>query len=122
MKKRIITILMALMLFASTAWAGGVCLEWDPNTEPDVAGYKVFARAEVEPSYDYNNPAWQGPETTCSFVLEDGVTYYFVARAYDTEGLESGDSNEVSWFNDFPWVNTPPATVNLRIVDCATLP
>ena len=114
------TILTSLFLMASTAWAGDVCLQWDPNTEPDLAGYKIFARMETEPSYDYNNPEWQGTDTTCSFPMEDGITYHFVARAYDTEGLESGDSNEVSWFHDFPWVNVPPAAVNLRVVDCGS--
>jgi len=122
MKKQIITILAALMLFAGTAWAGDVCLEWDANTtDGDLAGYRVFVKAEGV-DYDYNSPAWDGIETTCAIPLADGVTFYLVARCYDTEDLESVDSNEVSWFHDFPWVNTPPATVNLRIIDCGTLP
>jgi len=119
--KKLITILAILMLFASTAFAGTVCLEWDANTEPDIAGYKIFAR-ELGEVYDYANPAWQGTETTCTLTMPDGVTIYFVAHAFDTEGLESEDSNEVSWYHEFPWVNTPPGTVNLRIIDCGSLP
>jgi len=122
MRKRIITILTALMLFASTAMAGDVCLEWDANTtDGDLAGYRVFVKAEGA-EYDYNSPAWEGTETTCSVPLADGETWYLVARCYDTEGLESVDSNEVSWFHEFPWVDTPPGTVNLRIIDCGSLP
>ena len=72
-----------------------VTLEWDPNSEPDLAGYRVFSRMEGQ-SYDYANSSWEGTETTCTiYNLDDTKTYYFVARAFDTEGLESGDSNEV---------------------------
>jgi len=118
--KTIITILTALMLICSTAWAGDVCLEWDANTEPDLAGYRIFTKLETAPTYNYTTPAWEGIETTCSLDLEDGITWNLVARAYDNEvpSNESGDSNEVSYFSDFPWVNTPPAAVNLRVVDC----
>ena len=74
---------------------GQVTLEWSPNSEPDLAGYRVFLREEGQ-SYDYTNPSWEGTETTCTiYNLDETKTYYFVARAFDTEGLESGDSNEV---------------------------
>jgi len=119
--KTIIKILITLMLLAGTAFAGNVCIEWDANTtDQDLAGYRIFVRVETDP-YNYNNPAWQGTETTCSIPLEDGVTWYIVARCFDTEGYESVDSNEVSWYHEFPWVDTPPGTVNLRIIDCGAL-
>ena len=71
-----------------------VILEWDPNI-PTPQGYKAFMRIEGE-SYDYNNPAWTGTETTCVIEnLADNQNYYFVVRAFDNES-ESGDSNEVS--------------------------
>ena len=119
MKKLITILTMALMLiFASTAMATDVCLEWDANTtDGDLAGYRVFVKAEGS-EYDYNSPWCDCTSTSCSVPLPDGVTFYLVARCYDTEGLESVDSNEISWFNDFPWVNTPPSTVDLRIVPC----
>jgi len=37
--------------FASTQ----VSLEWSPNKEPNLAGYRVFCREEGK-SYDYTNP------------------------------------------------------------------
>ena len=119
--KKFITILAMFFLMAGTAMAGSLCLEWDANTDPDLAGYKIFVRAEGN-TYDYANPSWQGTDTTCSITLADGETFYVVGRAYDTEGLESEDSSELSWFHDFPWINTPPSTIDLRIIDCATLP
>ena len=74
--------------------------EWDPNPEPDIAGYRVFSREPGE-DYDYNNPAWEGDENYCSVFVddEDGV-YLFVVRAFDESGFESDDSNEVVYPDD----------------------
>jgi hypothetical protein len=69
-------------------------LQWDENTEL-VEGYRVYAR-EHWASYDYDSPVWAGSDTTCTiFDLAEGVSYYFVARAFN-EFAESGNSNEVS--------------------------
>lgn len=69
-------------------------MEWSPNSEPDLAGYRVFCRAEGA-GYNYTAPAWEGTDTTCTISDLGAGTYYFVARAFDTEGFESGNSNEV---------------------------
>jgi PKD repeat protein len=72
-----------------------VTLEWVPNSEPDLAGYRVFF-SEQGQSYDYANPAWEGTDTYCTlYDLDETKTYCFVVRAFDTEGFESEDSNEV---------------------------
>jgi len=77
--------------FASTQ----VMLEWTSNSEPDLTGYKVFCREEGQ-SYDYANPSWEGTDNYCTiYDLDETKTYCFVARAYDTEGFESADSDEV---------------------------
>jgi PKD repeat protein len=91
-----------------TSAATQVTLEWIPNTEPDLAGYKIFAREEGQ-SYDYTNPSWEGTEATCTiYGLEDTRTYYFVARAFDSEGFESGDSNAVRLEPAETPANQPP--------------
>lgn len=73
-----------------------VMLEWLPNSEANLAGYRVFMRADGQ-NYDYNNPEWETVETDCKFYnLNKHTTYHFIVRAFDTDGNESGDSNEVT--------------------------
>jgi PKD repeat protein len=90
--------------FASTQ----VQLEWSPNSEDDLDGYKVFCREEGQ-SYDYSNPSWKGTETYCTiYDLDETKTYCFVARAYDIEEFESGDSDEVCHMPTVIPENQPP--------------
>jgi hypothetical protein len=80
-------------------------VSWNPNDEPDLAGYRIFMRADGE-AYDYDNPDWEGTGTTCTFYdLDDFTTYHFVARAFDLSGNESVDSVP---FTYVPEVNDPP--------------
>ncbi|MBW2514080.1 MAG: fibronectin type III domain-containing protein, partial [Deltaproteobacteria bacterium] len=68
--------------------------EWSPNTEPDLAGYRIFCREQNQP-YNYANPSWEGTNTTSTiYDLDEGKSYCFVVRAFDTEGYESEDSIE----------------------------
>jgi len=90
---------LSMLLCGSTSMAADVAVRWDPNN-PTPEGYRVFMRDEAG-SYDYSQPAWQGPETTTTLTgLTEDQTYALVVRAYDGE-MESADSNEV--------VYTPPA-------------
>lgn len=93
----IIIVLSVLFLYISNSTATTqVTLEWSQNSEPDLAGYRVFYREEGL-SYDYANPAWETIDTTCTiYDLDETKTNHFVARAFDTEGFESADSNEVT--------------------------
>lgn len=72
-----------------------VSLRWDPNSESDLAGYRVFCREQSQ-SYDYLNPSWEGRDTYCTISnLDETKTYYFVSRAYDIYGNESENSIEL---------------------------
>ncbi|MBW2571806.1 MAG: fibronectin type III domain-containing protein [Deltaproteobacteria bacterium] len=89
---------LSFMSFFTTdaSAANQATLEWSPNSEPDLEGYKVFVREEGQ-SYDYADSSWEGIDTTATiYNLDETKTYYFVARAFDIEGFESGNSNEVS--------------------------
>ncbi len=70
-----------------------VTLTWDPNTEPDLAGYEIYYGTSSG-NYQWNIDI--GNVTTYTlYGLNVGVTYYIAATAYNTQGLQSGYSNEV---------------------------
>jgi fibronectin type 3 domain-containing protein len=96
---------LLLIFFASSqGYAMDVTLEWDANTEPDLAGYKVYYKTDLSGApYDGtgategNSPTDVGNFTTYTLHgLTDGIDYFFVVTAHDTEGLESDYSNEVT--------------------------
>jgi hypothetical protein len=72
-----------------------VTLEWDPNTEADLAGYRMYVGTA---SGVYGAPIEVGLATTYTVVnLLASHTYYFAVAACNTAGIESGKSNEVSY-------------------------
>jgi K319L-like, PKD domain/CARDB/Fibronectin type III domain len=78
----------------TVAHAGQVNLAWDPNTEPDLAGYRVYYGLG---SRNYDQVMDVGNCTSCLVTgLEQGRTYYFAATAVNTANSESDFSNEVS--------------------------
>jgi len=78
-----------------SAAATQVTLAWDENSEPDLAGYYLYVR-QADESYNYSSPTWEGGVTSCTiYDLIDTVDYCFIVRAYDTNGNESADSNEI---------------------------
>lgn len=72
---------------------GHAVLSWHPNTDDDLAGYKIHYGTAPR---TYGPPADVGNVTTHTVGrLQVGVTYYFAVTAYDAAGNESGFSNEV---------------------------
>ena len=83
-----------LLLGSSSAFAvQSVSLAWNPS--PDATGYHVYYGTESG-NYDQRMTVNGATVATVSGLVE-GVTYYFVVTAYDTQGLESSPSNEVSY-------------------------
>lgn len=77
-----------------SAYAAQVTLSWDTVNEPDVAGYKLHYG---EVAGIYTNSIDTGKTTSSTlFDLVEGKTYYFAATSYDSNGNQSGYSNEVS--------------------------
>jgi len=71
-----------------------VSLAWDRNTEPNIAGYKVYVGTT---SGVYGVPLDVGNVTTYTVTgVAAGTAYYISVTAYDQTGLESGFSNEVT--------------------------
>ena len=97
--------ILIISILGAPARGSEVTLAWDPNDEPDLAGYNVYVNqvgpgppyyqldtvsvAEIEP----DNPLY-----TAAGLKEESY-YCFVVTAYDSEGFESGFSNEVCVLN-----------------------
>ncbi len=92
-----------------------VTLQWDANTEPDLASYWVYYKTgssgiDINDPGSYNVRSYvslaedeNADPNTVEYTLNDlsnHEIYYFVVTAYDTEGLESQASNEVSTGTD----------------------
>ena len=91
----LLIVILLLFCVVTSGYAADVTLQWTPNNEPDLAGYTVYYRQEGQ-SYIYTNPYWETTDPTCTvYDLDETKTYYFVVRAFSTEGFQSGDSNEV---------------------------
>ena len=114
MKKSLITILLVIAFAFSANAATDVSFRWDPNQEPDLAGYRLYRSAT---SGDYTLGAFIkeipcGPnDAACSETVDQGVpdgTYFWVVTAFDTGGLESAWSNEQTKTLD----STPPDPPN----------
>jgi len=97
MLKKLLLLSALLFCTSSLAHAASVTLAWDPNTESDLAGYKVYYgnTSRSQAAYPHSVTIGSRDATTWSLPLDPGV-YYFSLTAYDTSGRESGYSSEVS--------------------------
>jgi hypothetical protein len=88
------TITVTLMLNAPST--SSATLTWTPNTEPDLASYRVY-RSSIQGVY--GPVIMTVPAGTASYTatgLQVGQTYYFTITAVDAANNESIHSNEVS--------------------------
>ncbi|MEW6187274.1 MAG: fibronectin type III domain-containing protein [Thermodesulfobacteriota bacterium] len=89
----LLLLLFFLAFSVQHAQGAEVSLAWEPNSEPDLAGYNVYYGTS---SGTYQWVVDVGNVTTYTLTnLSFNDTYYIAATAYNTQGLESGYSNEV---------------------------
>jgi uncharacterized membrane protein YgcG len=83
------------LFFPSLLMAMDVDLAWEPSNDPNVVGYRLYVREDIE-DYNYSFPEWEGAETRGTIIgLDQYESYFFVVRAFDHQGNESDNSNEV---------------------------
>lgn len=124
MRKMILSLVLvlSLVLCVGTVLAEDITFEWIPNTENDLAGYRLYQSDTPggqaiggESSPDFVVGILAGTETvtiTTNPTLD--TTLYWIVTAYDNGDLESGKSNEIShYFN----MSAPAAPGSLEKVD-----
>jgi hypothetical protein len=99
------TIVLLLSLFFSVlpiltyplgeATAADITLAWDHNSEPDLAGYKLYLGNSPR---NYTETIDLGLTTQYTISnLIDGTVFFFTLTAYNQKGFESSFSNEVRY-------------------------
>ncbi|MFA5423387.1 MAG: carbohydrate binding domain-containing protein [Phycisphaerae bacterium] len=81
-------------LVASPATAT-VLLDWDDNSEEDLAGYNVYRSTTSGSGYEKINPSLLTDSTYTDNSVINETIYYYVVTALDFVANESGGSNEV---------------------------
>jgi hypothetical protein len=88
-----------MTLTVSAAVSHSVTLSWVASTSPNIAGYNVY-RGTVSLSGPFGpTPVNSGLITSLNYVdgsVVGGTTYYYVATAVNTSGVQSGDSTPVA--------------------------
>jgi len=107
---KILSLLLTVGMLCSMvhlAEADTVTLGWNPNTETDLAGYRLHYgnNPRAQATYTQTVPINNRNATTWELTLPDGV-YYFALTAVDLAGNESGFSNEV--MAEISEVTVPP--------------
>jgi hypothetical protein len=88
-------VLLMLACPLGKAMAADITLAWDQNSDPDLAGYRLYIGTS---SRNYTQTFDLGLTTQYTIGnLNDGTVYFFTLTAYNQKGLESSFSNEVRY-------------------------
>lgn len=91
-----------------------ITFAWDQISVPDLAGFHLYQREDDE-VYDYTTPALIVADPNVRLCtlnsVPDGRNFSWILRAYDKDGLESNDSNEVNQNQ----TGAPPTPGSFRI-------
>ena len=83
-------------LNVSSISEGAITLNWIPNTDPDLGGYKIFYKTGSS-SEPYGSPI-SVPKTSTSYTLQGfngALTYFFVIESYNSNNEIIDTSNEL---------------------------
>lgn len=92
--EKLLLVAFWVLLQVTSGEAGDLVVVWEPNSEPDVAGY--ILHYGTRPGF-YQVSLDVGPRTRVRVgPLQDSVRYYFAVSAYDCWSNESKLSREVA--------------------------
>jgi hypothetical protein len=102
--------LLAVLFFAMfsnpTKAVQSIAVTWNVSTDTNIVGYRIYTGSV---SRSYTNVLILGKVTNATISgLVEGTTYYFTATSYNTLGLESPFSSEISYTG-------APALASVRI-------
>ena len=82
-----------LVLWSGTAW--GATLTWNVNSEPDLAGYRIYQCSRLPCTQTSANASLLATlgRVTSFYIGTSSVTQYYFATAYDVADNESGSSS-----------------------------
>ncbi|UFS69117.1 Ig-like domain-containing protein [Geomonas sp. RF6] len=109
-------VLFILLASAAPSFAASVILDWDPSTDADLSGYKVYYQADSAAIPFKGTGATQGSapidvaNTTTATVdgLDPARSYFFAVTAYNSVGTESVYSNII----EIPEAVAPIVTIS----------
>lgn len=80
---------------SATAGLATVMLDWNDNSESDLAGYNIYRSTTSGSGYSKLNNSLLGSSNYDDDNIPHDTTYYYVVTAVDMNSVESGYSNEV---------------------------
>ncbi|MCU0225818.1 MAG: Ig-like domain-containing protein [Acidobacteria bacterium] len=93
--RRLFTVLVVLFAATGALYAGTMSIAWDPVSDSDLAGYKVYY-GTAPGNYTMSKDVGNATSTTLTG-LDPCTRYHVAVKAYDTGGLESASySNEIA--------------------------
>ncbi len=107
-------VLLCAVLFAIPAFAATVTLNWDANTEADLAGYNLYGVAKACTSTldtDLQEVKSLGLVTGTTLTITTDGEYCYALKARDVAGNKSAFSNKIAVTVN---TNPPAAPRNLR--------
>jgi len=114
----VVFLFFSFLLDAAILSAAQIRMTWDPNQEPNVAGYKIFYGTE---SQNYEISIDVGKKTDYTLTgLTAGKRYYWAIKTYDSLKKESGFSKEISGIATDAVTNVTPVPDSPRLLSQAT--
>ena len=106
MKKLFLSIVLFLSLLVTVSWADTVVLQWDANTETDLAGYYLYRADKIgDHTTAWKKIATIEKDATTYTDKVDSKNYAWLLTAFDTTDNESFVSNMVERYNRTPFVS-----------------